>query len=88
MIRKEGSDYVAEVHGAISIANSLAYVSECIDPISVFIGFTQRDLMTQAVRFILLARARPDSCSIRSFCGIGIRPAPGDVHPLSFLMSD
>ena len=54
MIRKEGNDYFAEVYGAIAIANSIAFVSECIDPISVFIGLTRRDLMTQAVRYILL----------------------------------
>jgi hypothetical protein len=31
---------VAEAYGASSIANSFAFVSECIDPISVFIGLT------------------------------------------------
>ena len=33
LIRKEGSDYFAELYGAIAISNSLAFVSECIDPI-------------------------------------------------------
>jgi hypothetical protein len=44
-LRKEGEDYVGEVHGAIAIANTIAYVSEAIDPISVFIGLTRRELM-------------------------------------------
>jgi hypothetical protein len=32
-LRKEGDDYVGEVSGAIAIANTIAYVSEAIDPI-------------------------------------------------------
>src|SRR5262249_54295763 len=35
-LRKEGDDYVAEVHGAIAIANTIAFISEAIDPISIF----------------------------------------------------
>ena len=31
-LRKEGDDYVAEVFGAIAIANTIAYLSEAIDP--------------------------------------------------------
>src|SRR5262249_25881945 len=32
-IKKEDGDYVAEVYGAIAIANTIAYISESIDPI-------------------------------------------------------
>src|SRR5262249_35728611 len=50
---KDGEDYVAEVFGAIAIANTIAYLSEIIDPISVFIGLTRRNLTAQAVRYLL-----------------------------------
>ena len=88
MIRKEGSDYVAEVYGAISIANSLAYVSECIDPISVFIGLTRRDLMTQAVRFILFGEGETGLMFYTILLRYWDSTPPGDVRPLIFLMSD
>jgi hypothetical protein len=41
-LRKDGSDYVGEVYGAVAIANTIAYVSEAIDPIPIFIGLTRR----------------------------------------------
>lgn len=88
MIRKEGSDYVAEVYGAISIANSLAYVSECIDPISVFIGLTRRDLMTQAVRFILFGEGETGLMFYTILLRYWDSTPPEDVRPLIFLMSD
>ena len=88
MIRKEGNDYFAEVYGAISIANSLAYISECIDPISVFIGLTRRDLMTQAVRFILLGEGETGLMFYTILLRYWDSTPPGDVRPLIFLMSD
>jgi hypothetical protein len=84
MIRKEGSDYVAEVHGAISIANSLAYVSECIDPIYVFIGFTRRDLMTQAVRFILFGEGETGLMFHTILLRYWDSPRPGRRTPSQF----
>ena len=58
-LRNEDGDYVAEVFGAVAIANTIAYISECIDPISIFIGLTRRDLMAQALRYLVSAKARP-----------------------------
>jgi hypothetical protein len=87
-IRREGGDYVAEVYGAISIANSLAYVSECIDPISVFIGLTRRDLMTQAIRFILFGEGETGLMFYTILLRYWDSTPPGDVRPLIFLMSD
>jgi hypothetical protein len=52
-LKKEGDDYVGEVFGAVAIANTIAYVSEAIDPISIFIGLTRRNLMAQAIRYLL-----------------------------------
>jgi hypothetical protein len=41
------------VNGAIAIANTIAFMSEAMDPISIFLGLTRRDLMGQAVRYLL-----------------------------------
>jgi hypothetical protein len=88
MIKKEGSDYFAEVYGAIAIANSLAFVSECIDPISVFIGLTRRDLMTQALRYILFGEGETGLMFYTILLRYWDSTPPGDVRPLIFLMSD
>jgi hypothetical protein len=52
-VRRVGEDYCVEVCGANSIANTLAYLSEILDPISVFFELTRGDLMHQAVRYLL-----------------------------------
>lgn len=88
MIRREGGDYVAEVYGAISIANSLAFISESIDPISVFIGLTRRDLMTQAIRFILFGEGETGLMFYTILLRYWDSTPPEDVRPLIFLMSD
>ena len=88
MIRKEGSDYFAEVYGAIAIANSIAFVSECIDPISVFIGLTRRDLMTQALRYILFGEGETGLMVYTILLRYWDSTPEGDVRPLIFLMSD
>jgi hypothetical protein len=88
MIRKEGSDYFAEVYGAIAIANSLAFVSECIDPISVFIGLTRRDLMTQALRYILFGEGETGLMFYTILLRYWDMTPEEDIRPLIFLMSD
>jgi hypothetical protein len=50
---KEGDDYVVEVGGAVAIANAIAYVSELLDPVSVVLGLTHRNLMRQSMAYLL-----------------------------------
>jgi hypothetical protein len=52
-VTKEGENYVVEVFGAVAIANTIAYISELIDPISLFLGLTRQNLMTQSLKYVL-----------------------------------
>jgi hypothetical protein len=88
MIRKEGNDYFAEVYGATAIANSIAFVSECIDPISVFIGLTRRDLMTQGLRYILFGEGETGLMVYTILLRYWDSTPEDDVRPLIFLVSD
>jgi hypothetical protein len=87
-LRKEGEDYVGEVFGAIAIANTIAYVSEAIDPISVFIGLTRRSLMAQAVRYLLFGEGETGLMVYTILLRYWDRTPEEDVRPLIFLMSD
>jgi hypothetical protein len=87
-IRKEGTDYVAEVYGATAIANALAFVSECIDPISVFIGLTRRELMSQALRYIFFGEGETGLMFYTILLRYWELTPEDDVRPLIFLMSD
>ncbi len=52
-IRREAEDYVIEVWGAVALANTIAYLTELINPKSIFLGLTGQNLMKQALRYML-----------------------------------
>ena len=87
-LRKEGDDYAAEVFGAIAVANTIAYVSEAIDPISVFIGLTRRELTAQAIRYLLFGEGETGLMVYMILLRYWDETAEEDVRPLIFLMSD
>jgi hypothetical protein len=87
-LRKDGDDYVGEVFGATAIANTIAYVSEAIDPVSIFIGLTRRGLMGQAVRYLLFGEGETGLMVYTILLRYWDRTPEEDVRPLIFLMSD
>ncbi len=52
-VRQEGENFVVEVFGAVAIANTIAYLSELIDPITLFLGLARQNLVTQALRYLI-----------------------------------
>jgi hypothetical protein len=52
-VAREGADYVVEVWGAVAIANSIAYLSELLDPKTIVLGLTRRNLMQQSLAYAL-----------------------------------
>jgi hypothetical protein len=79
---------VAEVFGAIAIANTIAYLSECLDPKSIFIGLTRRGLMSQAVRYLLFGEGETGLMVYTILLRYWDWTPEDDVRPLIFLMSD
>ncbi|MGC2108245.1 MAG: hypothetical protein WA655_01930 [Candidatus Korobacteraceae bacterium] len=49
----EGEHFVIEAFGAVAIANSIAYISELLQPRSVVLGLTHRTLMKQSLEYLL-----------------------------------
>jgi hypothetical protein len=87
-LRKEGEDYVGEVYGAPAIANTIAYISESIDPISIVLGLTRRDLMGQAIRYLLFGEGETGLMVYTILLRYWDWTPEEDVRPLIFLMSD
>lgn len=88
-VTRSGEDLVLEVFGATAVANTIAYISELIDPISVFLGLTGENLMTQAARYLLWGEGEVGLMVYK----ILLRywewtPGEDDVRPRIFLMSD
>jgi hypothetical protein len=87
-LRRDGDDYVAEVYGAPAIANTIAFVSEAIDPISIILGLTRRGLMGQAVRYLLFGEGETGLMVYTILLRYWDWTPEEDVRPLIFLMSD
>jgi len=52
-VRRETDHYVIEVNGAVAVANSIAYLSELLDPVSIVLGLTHRNLMRQSLSYLI-----------------------------------
>lgn len=87
-IERDGEDYVVEVFGAIAIANTIAWLSELIDPIGIFIGLTRQNLMHQAFRYLLLGEGETGLMVYTILLRYWEWTPEEDVRPLIFLMSD
>ena len=49
---REDEYVVIEAFGAVAVANSIAYLSEFLNPISIVLGLTRRTLMRQSLEYI------------------------------------
>jgi hypothetical protein len=85
---EENDTFVIEVTGALAIANTIAYVSELIDPISIFLGLTRQSLMTQSLRFLLWGEGETGLMVYTILLKYWESTPEDDVRPLIFLMSE
>ena len=85
-VQPEGNDYVIEAYGAAAIANSIAFLTDELNPISVILGLTQRNLMKQALAFVFLGEGET-GLQVYSVLVKFWEVNPKPDHPLLFLMS-
>ena len=52
-LAEEDGDFVIEMRGAVAIANAIAWVSEQLDPIAIFLELSQENPFVQALRYML-----------------------------------
>ena len=50
---REDDHFVIEAFGAVAVANSIAYISELLEPVSIVLGLTRRTLMKQSLEYLL-----------------------------------
>jgi len=86
-VRRVDADYVVEVFGAVAIANTIAYVSELIDPIGVFLALGRRNLMRQAVGCLFWGEGEVALLVYTILLRYWRSTPEDDVRPRIFLMS-
>ncbi|MGH9869855.1 MAG: hypothetical protein ACREAA_17050 [Candidatus Polarisedimenticolia bacterium] len=87
-VTRQGPHFVIEVHGAVAIANTIAYVSELIDPVSMFLGLTGRNLMAQSLRFLLWGEGETGLKVYMILLRYWDWTPEKDVQPRIFMMSE
>ena len=79
---------IAYAAGAWGFMQGLAYVSELIDPVSIFLGLTRRNLMSHALRFLIWGEGETGLLVYSILLRDWEWTPDGDVRPRIFLMSD
>jgi hypothetical protein len=87
-VRKEGADYSIEATGAVAIANTIAYFSELLDPVGIFLGLTRKSLMTQSLRYLLWGEGETGLMVYQILLRWWDWTPGDDVRPYIFLMSE
>jgi hypothetical protein len=87
-VTREGDNFVIDVTGAIAIANTIAYISELIDPVSIFVGLTRLNLMSQSFKFILWGEGETGMMIYKILLRYWEWTPEDDVRPMIFLMSE
>ncbi len=86
--RLDGGDFKVEVGGAVAVSNTIAYVSELIDPKSIFLGLTRRNSVEQAFHYLLWGEGETGILVYEILLRHWRRTPEDDVRPYIFLMSE
>ncbi|MBI2840289.1 MAG: hypothetical protein HYX75_18385 [Acidobacteria bacterium] len=87
-IRRHDDDFILDIYGANAVANSLAYLSEQIDPKSLFLGLTRQNLMTQSLKYLLWGEGEVGISVYTILIRYWDWTPEDDVRPRIFLMSE
>lgn len=87
-VREEEGDVVIEALGAVAIANTIAYLSELADPVSIFLSLTRKNPMSQATRYVLLGEGEVGLLVYTILVRYWEWTPEDDVRPLIFMMSE
>jgi hypothetical protein len=87
-VRLEGNNYAITVTQAVAIANTIAYMSELLDPISILLGLSRKNLMSQSLRFLLLGEGETGLMVYTVLLRYWEWTPEEDVRPIIYLMSD
>lgn len=84
----EADHLVIEAHGAVAVANSIAYLSELLDPVSIVLGLTRRNPMKQALKYLLWGEGETGLMFYSILVGTWEKTKRTVGLPLIFLVSE
>ena len=87
-VRAKDGHFRIEVWQATAIANTIAYISELLDPISIFLELTRTSPVAQSFRYLLLGEGETGMLVYRILLRHWEETPEEDVRPVIYLMSD
>jgi hypothetical protein len=87
-VGRVGDDYLLVASNAVAVANAVAWLSERIDPISVFLGLTQQNPMRQAIRYLVWGEGETGILVYQILLRHWAQTPEHDVRPNIYLMSE
>ena len=86
-VRRNGEDFLVEIEGAVALANALAWISEQLDPISLYLDLSLVNPLTQALKFLFLGEGETGMLVYQILVRYWHTTSEDDVRPNIFLVS-
>ncbi len=87
-VSKIGDDYCLEAEGAVALANTIAYLSELIDPVSLHLGLTRKNMTYQSIQYLIYGVGETGLMVYQILIRYWEWSTHDDIRPRIFLMSD
>jgi hypothetical protein len=82
------NNFHIEASGASAIANTIAYISEQIDPIALYLGLARKNAMEQAFSYLLFGEGEIGIITYKVLVQHWENTDEDDIRPIIFLMSE
>lgn len=86
-VRAEGDGWLIEIRGAVALANAIAWVSEQLDPIALYLDLSLANPVKQAFNFVFLGEGETGTLVHQILVSYWHTTAEDDVRPNIFLVS-
>ena len=87
-VKPDGENFTVEASQAVAIANAVAYLSEQLQPISIFLGLSRQNMMRQSLRYFVLGEGETGLMVYTILQKLWECTPEEDVRPHLFLVSD
>lgn len=85
---EDSGHYLIEISRAIAIANTIAYISEELDPIRIFLQLSRQNMVTQSLRYLLWGEGETGLMVYTILVRYWNWTPEEDVRPVIFLISE
>jgi len=87
-IRKEEGHYLLSISGAVATANTVAYLSELMDPACIFLTLSRKNIIMQSFRYFLLGEGEVGLSVYMILLRYWKWTPEDDLRPTIFLVSE